>query len=105
MPRREERCGGSSPRTSLAELKVRRVLGLDLVQPELATREPLDSRCGSGTRDLGAQTVDVVLELRALAAALVELQVQAENGHVDRHDAGEQNGEHDDPEDTATQDP
>jgi hypothetical protein len=51
------------------------------------------------------RTRDVVLQSGALAAALVELEIQAENRHVDRHDAGEERGEHDDPKDPAAQDP
>src|SRR5512134_676735 len=47
--------GGSSPPASPGELEVGGVLGLDLVQAELAARQPLDPRRGRRTRDLGAQ--------------------------------------------------
>ena len=40
-------------------------------------------------------------ELDALAAELVEADVQLEHGDVDGDDAGEQDGEHDDPDDAA----
>ena len=48
---------------------------------------------------------DVGLQLGALAARLVELEVQAQHGDVDRHDAGEQRREQEDPEDAAAERP
>ncbi len=91
-------------RGSPREIQVRRRSwsGSAGTSPSFVAREAARSRRGGRARELrrelgvlGAKLVD------ALAAELVEANVQLEHGDVERDDAGEQDGEHDDPDDAA----
>ena len=83
------------------QLHVEGQLRVGAHEPELRAGLGLDPGVRRGARELGAEPVRVGAQLDALAAELVEPDVQLEHGDVDGDDAGQQDGEHHDPDDAA----
>src|SRR5712691_1767115 len=85
----------------VAEREVGRLVGGRLHPPELLCGEPLDSRRGSGARELRRQLRVLSAQVGAFTAKAVELHVQAQHGDIGRDHACKQSCDDPDPEDPA----